>query len=71
MTESRSIKVKALTRVEGEGALHIRLAGDVIEAVELNIYEPPRYFEAFLRGRSVEEVPVITARICGIKTILT
>ena len=66
MSESRSINVKALTRVEGEGALHIRLAGDAIEAVELNIYEPPRYFEALLRGRSVEDVPDITARICGI-----
>ncbi len=66
MSDSRTIKIEALTRVEGEGALHIRLAGDVIETVELNIYEPPRYFEAFLRGRSLEEVPDITARICGI-----
>lgn len=66
MSKTRSIKVEALSRVEGEGALHIRLAGDVIESVELNIYEPPRYFEAFLRERSIEEVPDITARICGI-----
>ncbi|HQX50983.1 MAG TPA: Ni/Fe hydrogenase subunit alpha [Planctomycetaceae bacterium] len=66
MSETRSIKVEALTRVEGEGGLHIRLNGDVIEDVQLSIYEPPRFFEGFLRGRPLEEVPDITARICGI-----
>ena len=66
MSETRSIKVEALTRVEGEGGLHVRMNGDVIEDVQLTIYEPPRFFESFLRGRSLEEVPDITARICGI-----
>ena len=66
MAEPRTIRVDVLTRVEGEGALHIRLRGDTIEEVQLNIYEPPRLFEALLRGRPLEEVPDITARICGI-----
>lgn len=66
MKQTRKITVNALTRVEGEGALHIRLKGDQIEDVQLSIYEPPRFFEALLRDRSVEEVPDITARICGI-----
>ncbi len=66
MSETRSIKVEALTRVEGEGGLHVKLNGGVIEEVQLSIYEPPRFFEAFLRGRPLEEVPDITARICGI-----
>ena len=39
--------------------------GQVVE-VKLNIYEPPRFFEAFLRGRAFTEAPDITARICGI-----
>ena len=34
--------------------------------VQLRIYEPPRFFEAFLRGRQFREAPDITARICGI-----
>jgi sulfhydrogenase subunit alpha len=62
----RTFEVKALTRVEGEGALYVRMAGDQVEHLELNIYEPPRFFESFLRGREVREVPDITARICGI-----
>lgn len=66
MGDKREIEVKALSRVEGEGRLYVRLAGDVVERVELAIYEPPRFFEGFLRGREVREVPDITARICGI-----
>ncbi len=66
MTSERKITVNALTRVEGEGSLHVRINGDVVESVKLSIYEPPRFFEAFLRGRAIEEVPDITARICGI-----
>ncbi len=66
MPANRTFQVKALSRVEGEGALYVRLDGDRVEHVELNIYEPPRFFESFLRGREVREVPDITARICGI-----
>lgn len=66
MPANRKFEVKALSRVEGEGALYVRLDGERVEHVELNIYEPPRFFESFLRGREVHEVPDITARICGI-----
>src|SRR5579884_1314375 len=62
----RIITVQALARVEGEEALTIRLREGQVEGVELRIYEPPRFYEAFLRGRSALEVPDITARICGI-----
>ena len=63
---ARTIKVDYLTRVEGEGALTIRFKGDKPSAVELRIFEPPRFFEAFLRTRTLFEVPDIVARICGI-----
>lgn len=62
----RRINVNAITRVEGEGALHVVLEGGRVADVRLSIYEPPRFFEALLRGRPLEEVPDITARICGI-----
>jgi coenzyme F420-reducing hydrogenase alpha subunit len=66
MPANRTFEVKALSRVEGEGALYVKLNGNEVEHVELNIYEPPRFFESFLRGRAIHEVPDITARICGI-----
>ena len=60
------IHVGALARVEGEGALHVRVRDGTVEEVRLEIYEPPRFFEALLRGRSYLEPVDITARICGI-----
>jgi sulfhydrogenase subunit alpha len=62
----RLIQVPILTRVEGEGALHVRLRGNEIEEVQLKIYEPPRFFEALLRGKPMDDVADITSRICGI-----
>lgn len=64
--KERSIQVPILTRVEGEGALHVRLNGQQIEEVQLKIYEPPRFFEALLRGKPMDDVADITSRICGI-----
>ncbi|BAS26439.1 Ni/Fe hydrogenase subunit alpha [Limnochorda pilosa] len=62
----RTLRVDYLARVEGEGALHLRLRkGEAVEA-RLEIFEPPRLFEGFLRGRACTEVPDLTARICGI-----
>lgn len=66
MERERTIRVAAMTRVEGEGGLLVRLHGNDVQRVQLNIFEPPRFFEALLRGRRLEEVPDITARICGI-----
>src|SRR5579884_3623480 len=63
---SRTVKVDYLARVEGEGALLVRLKGDQVTDVRLRIFEPPRMFEALLRGRHFSEVPDIVARICGI-----
>ncbi len=63
---TRIIRTDQLARVEGEGAMYIRLEGREVREVKLRIYEPPRFFEAFLRGRAFTEAPDITARICGI-----
>ncbi|MDQ5833611.1 MAG: Ni/Fe hydrogenase subunit alpha [Actinomycetota bacterium] len=46
--------------------MHVRIRGSKVEEVQLRIYEPPRFFEALLRGRRYTEPPDITARICGI-----
>jgi len=62
----RTIAVDVVARVEGEGALRVTVKDGTVQDVELKIFEPPRFFEAFLRGRHYEEVPDIVARICGI-----
>jgi sulfhydrogenase subunit alpha len=64
--KSRTIKVDYLARVEGEGALYVKISNNKVKDVKFKIWEPPRLFEAFLRGRNYSEAPDITARICGI-----
>ncbi|MCF6148765.1 MAG: Ni/Fe hydrogenase subunit alpha [Candidatus Kuenenia sp.] len=64
--KSKRIKVNYLARVEGEGALYIKFKNGSVRDVKFKIFEPPRFFEAFLRGRTYNEASDITARICGI-----
>jgi sulfhydrogenase subunit alpha len=66
VSETREIRTDYLARVEGEGAMLVRIRGGELEDVQLKIFEPPRFFEALLRGRQFTEAPDITARICGI-----
>jgi sulfhydrogenase subunit alpha len=63
---NQDIHIPALARVEGEGALTIRMKDGAINEILLNIYEPPRFFEGFLLGKHFQDLPDITARICGI-----
>ncbi len=63
---TRTIEVDVLARVEGEGALTLVLDGDTVVDAKLKLFEPPRLFEAMMRGRACTEAPDITARICGI-----
>ncbi|MDZ7364037.1 MAG: Ni/Fe hydrogenase subunit alpha [candidate division KSB1 bacterium] len=64
--KTKTLKVDYLARVEGEGALYVKIKDKSVSDVKLKIFEPPRFFEAFLRGRNYGEAPDITARICGI-----
>jgi coenzyme F420-reducing hydrogenase alpha subunit len=66
MSKSRILNVDYLARVEGEGALRVRIKDGQVADVKLKIFEPPRFFEAFLRGRKFTEAPDLTARVCGI-----
>ncbi|ACB94160.1 Ni/Fe hydrogenase subunit alpha [Beijerinckia indica] len=63
---TRTILVDYLARVEGEGALDIEVHDGRVTSARLRIFEPPRFFEAFLRGRGYAETPDLVARICGI-----
>ncbi len=61
-----NINVPVLARVEGEGALDLRIEDGNITDLKLRIFEPPRYFEKFLERRSYRDVLDTVARICGI-----
>ncbi|WP_310445964.1 Ni/Fe hydrogenase subunit alpha [Thiobacillus sp.] len=61
-----AIHVPVLARVEGEGALDLRIEDGNIAQLRLRIFEPPRFFEKFLEGRHYSEIPDLVARICGI-----
>ena len=62
----RIVDVGMVTRVEGEGSLHLRVVDGRVEDVRLSIFEAPRYFEKLVCGRTGDEVIDIVARICGI-----
>lgn len=66
MKLNRLLKVEYLARVEGEGGIYVRIKNGKVSDVKVKIFEPPRFFEAFLKGRKCSEAPDITARICGI-----
>jgi sulfhydrogenase subunit alpha len=63
---TKSILVEYLARVEGEGALDLEISDGRVTSAQLRIFEPPRFFEAFIRGRGYQEIADIVARICGI-----
>ncbi|MGD8352472.1 MAG: nickel-dependent hydrogenase large subunit, partial [Nitrospirota bacterium] len=60
------LNIEYIARVEGESAVEVEISGGKLTGLKLNIWEPPRFFEGFLVGRRLEEVPDIVARICGI-----
>jgi sulfhydrogenase subunit alpha len=62
----RLIKTDYLSRVEGEGGVVVEIKDGKVTKVHMRIFEAPRFFEAFLRGRSSQDVIDFTARICGI-----
>ena len=41
----KTIKVDYLARVEGEGGLKVTIEEGVVKNAQLNIFEPPRFFE--------------------------
>ncbi len=66
MTEEKIIKIDPVTRLEGHGALTIKLGpGNKVKDIQFNVGST-RFFEQFLTGRPMEEAPRIAERICGI-----
>ena len=66
MSKDLSINVHHVTRVEGHGNIVVDMKNGVLQKAQLDIVEPPRFFEAMMKGRSFLEAAIITSRICGI-----
>jgi NAD-reducing hydrogenase large subunit len=62
----QTILIDPVTRIEGHAKITVRLADDgTVQDARFHVTEF-RGFEAFCRGRSVFEMPALTARTCGI-----
>jgi len=64
-----SIRVPYVTRVEGHGNIVIDMREGKLVTSHLEVVEPPRYFEAMLKGYPYSDVALITSRICGICSV--
>ena len=61
----RLFKVAYLSRVEGETGITAEIQDGEV-TVRAGVFEAPRFFESFLKGRHYSDVADFTARICGI-----
>jgi coenzyme F420-reducing hydrogenase alpha subunit len=63
----RKINVDYISRVEGQGGIDLYVTRDgELRDAKVRIFEPPRFFEAFMVGRKYDELMELAARICGI-----
>ncbi len=69
MTQTVDINVHHVTRVEGHGNIRVRAKDGVIEKLEWQVPEAPRFFEAMVRGRKYEDIQTVVSRICGICSV--
>jgi sulfhydrogenase subunit alpha len=63
---ARTIKIDHLYRVEGHGGIRVEMDGKKLLDVKMEIFEGSRFFEALIRGRHYNDVPMIMCRICAI-----
>jgi coenzyme F420-reducing hydrogenase alpha subunit len=63
------VDVEYLTRVEGHGNIVVNAEDGELETCEWQVVESPRFFESMVKGRSWDEVAMVTSRICGICSI--
>ncbi len=66
MTTGRTITIPHLGRVEGHGGIYVKISGDTVQDVNMDIHEGSRYYEALLKGKHFLEVQGIITRVCAI-----
>jgi len=60
------LRIDPLTRMEGLGRVKVFTEKGKVKDVRLEIFEPPRFFEKLLVGKTPDQVLDIVARICGL-----
>ncbi|TSC52401.1 MAG: Nickel-dependent hydrogenase large subunit [Parcubacteria group bacterium LiPW_39] len=60
------IKIDHIAKIEGHAGFTADIADGKVSKARLDVMEGARLLEGILRGRSINEVSQITARICGI-----
>jgi len=66
----RTIALDELTKVEGHAKLRVEMDGRTVRKAELEVFEPSRYFESMVLGKSFDIVPSVSQRICGICSVV-
>lgn len=69
MNKRINLNIEHLTRIEGHGNIVVKANDGVIEKIEWQIPEAPRFFEAMVRGQSWQDIQSIVSRVCGICSI--
>ncbi len=62
----RTITIPHLGRVEGHGGIFVKIVGEEVHEVNMDIFEGSRYYEALLVGKNFLEVQGIITRVCAI-----
>ena len=63
---ARSIVIPHLGRVEGHGGIFVKIVGNTVHEVNMDIFEGSRYYEALLKGKHFLDVQGIITRVCAI-----
>ena len=66
MTSTRTVTIPHLGRVEGHGGIFVKVVGDEVLDVNMDIHEGSRYYEALLKGKHFTDVQGIITRVCAI-----
>ncbi len=59
-------EINPISRVEGLGKIVVKEINGKVEDLWLEIYEAPRFFEALLKGKGMNQVLDMVSRICGL-----
>src|SRR4030042_833763 len=70
MHGNEKIKIDYIAKIEGHASFLANIVKGEIEKARIEVEEGARVIEGILRGRTIEELPEVASRICGICPIV-